>query len=154
MLFVALMILGASVVVISDQNAIGRIVSRSVGLLNAATMRDQRPVSPETATPLHQEAAAQPNAAATTGRIEEIKSTSTTSKIANAAVAPEPKAVSQRVVQVNAGDTMHDLAARYLGSVDRTHDLIALNPQIKNPDVLYPGETVYLPSHLDKSEQE
>jgi hypothetical protein len=41
---------------------------------------------------------------------------------------------------------MHDLAERYLGSVDRTEELIAINPQIENPDVLYPGDAVYLPS--------
>jgi hypothetical protein len=47
---------------------------------------------------------------------------------------------------------MHDLAQRYLGAIDRTRDLIVANPQIKNPDVLYPGDAVYLPSSLSKSE--
>jgi general secretion pathway protein A len=49
-------------------------------------------------------------------------------------------------IQIHSGDTFHDLAARYLGSKDRTPDLIRANPQISDPDVLYVGETVYLPS--------
>jgi nucleoid-associated protein YgaU len=49
-------------------------------------------------------------------------------------------------IQIHSGDTFHDLAAKYLGSKDRTPDLIKANPQIKNPNSLYVGETVHLPS--------
>ncbi len=52
----------------------------------------------------------------------------------------------QTPIHIQAGDTFHDLAAKYLGSKDRTPDLIKANPQIPDPNVLYIGETVYLPS--------
>jgi type II secretory pathway predicted ATPase ExeA len=161
LVFAVLFILGVSVVLMSAQNAVGRNLMRSVGLLGVVTMNDTRPIAPDSAAiPTHRESATQPNAVATTGRIEEINSTANSvaaaPKIARpmiATVAAAPKADSRRGIQVGAGDTMHDLAERYLGSVDRTQELIALNPQIKNPDVLYPGETVYLPSEV-KAEQE
>ena len=49
-------------------------------------------------------------------------------------------------IHIRAGDTFHDLAAKYLGSKDRAWDLIKANPQIDDPDVLYVGQTIYLPS--------
>lgn len=48
-------------------------------------------------------------------------------------------------VRIHAGDTFHDLALRYLGSIDRTDELIRANPQIRNPNVIVPGQIVYLP---------
>lgn len=61
------------------------------------------------------------------------------------ALAPAP-AAPKATIQIHAGDTLHDLAAKYLGSEDRTRDLISANPQIKDPNNLYVGEVVYLPS--------
>jgi type II secretory pathway predicted ATPase ExeA len=73
--------------------------------------------------------------------------------IVNASAAAMPihsiEAVSaphDETIQIHSGDTFHDLAAKYLGSKDRTPDLIKANPQIKNPNSLYVGETVHLPS--------
>lgn len=57
-----------------------------------------------------------------------------------------PSESGRTIIQIHAGDTFHDLAAKYLGSTDRTGDLIKANPQIKNPDSLFVGETIYLPS--------
>jgi nucleoid-associated protein YgaU len=48
-------------------------------------------------------------------------------------------------IHIRPGDTFHDLAAKYLGSKDRTPELIHANPQIKDPNNLYVGQIVYLP---------
>jgi type II secretory pathway predicted ATPase ExeA len=57
-------------------------------------------------------------------------------------------------IQIRAGDTFHDLAVRYLGSIDRTNELIMANPQIRNPDVIVPGQIVYLPIAQSPAAQE
>ncbi|HXM89409.1 MAG TPA: LysM peptidoglycan-binding domain-containing protein, partial [Candidatus Acidoferrum sp.] len=57
--------------------------------------------------------------------------------------APAPR---DQTVQIHAGDTLHDLAARYLGSKDRTPELVKANPQIKDPNSLYVGQTIHVPS--------
>lgn len=57
-------------------------------------------------------------------------------------------------VQIRAGDTFHDLAVRYLGSIDRTNELIMANPQIRNPNVIVPGQIVYLPTTQSSAAQE
>ncbi len=102
------------------------------------------------AAPVSPEASSQPaqdtkTAAATLGY---------TASIADAAPAPmpslAPKPVAARrhtTVQIRPGDTFHDLAAKYLGSKDRTWELIHANPQIKDPNNLYVGQTIYLPAH-------
>ena len=43
---------------------------------------------------------------------------------------------------VQQGDTMSSIAARYGLTVDQ---LIKANPQIKNPDLIYPGQVIYIP---------
>lgn len=53
---------------------------------------------------------------------------------------PEPS-----IIRIRQGDTFHDLAAKYLGSKDRTRDLINANPQIKDPNNLFVGQIVFLP---------
>jgi type II secretory pathway predicted ATPase ExeA len=53
---------------------------------------------------------------------------------------------SARAIRIQEGDTFHDLAAKYLGSKYRAWDIIKANPQISDPNLLYVGETVYLPS--------
>jgi type II secretory pathway predicted ATPase ExeA len=63
-----------------------------------------------------------------------------------AAKKPAP-APGRTAIHIRAGDTFHDLAAKYLGSKDRAWDLIKANPQIDDPNVLYVGETIYLPSN-------
>jgi len=59
------------------------------------------------------------------------------------AAAPAP---SRTAIQIRPGDTFQVLATRYLGSKDRAGDLIKANPQIRDPNVLYVGQIVYLPS--------
>jgi type II secretory pathway predicted ATPase ExeA len=100
------------------------------------------PVSPEAST---QPAADVKSAAATLGY---------TASVADAAPAPMPSLAPKPVaaprhatVLIRPGDTFHDLAAKYLGSQDRTWELIHANPQIKDPNNLYVGQTIYLPAH-------
>jgi general secretion pathway protein A len=172
MVLAAFFILGLGAVLLTAQNATGRALMRSAGLITRMTVNDVRPSSVVVVSappPVHEEIAAQPSAAPTASNAASPASngdTAATNQVAGAPVAgttvdakfvlstPEfipsisPSAASdqRRKVQVSAGDTMHDLAERYLGSVQRTKELIAMNPQIKNPDVLFPGDAVYLPS--------
>jgi general secretion pathway protein A len=69
------------------------------------------------------------------------------------AVAPpltpaRPERGPRLVITIRSGDTVADLAARYLGS--STHDTLTrvarANPQIRNINLIYPGETVLLPA--------
>ena len=62
-----------------------------------------------------------------------------------AAAATVPAEPSQTTIRIRRGDTFHDLAAKYLGSKDRTRELINANPQIKDPNNLYVGQILYLP---------
>jgi type II secretory pathway predicted ATPase ExeA/LysM repeat protein len=52
----------------------------------------------------------------------------------------------RRRIQVRRGDTLRLLAARYLGSEEQLKRLIDANPQLRNFDLIYPGQTVYLPT--------
>jgi type II secretory pathway predicted ATPase ExeA len=51
------------------------------------------------------------------------------------------------IIRIRQGDTFHDLAAKYLGSKDRTRDLINANPQIKDPNNLFVGQIIFLPKN-------
>jgi type II secretory pathway predicted ATPase ExeA/LysM repeat protein len=85
-----------------------------------------------------------------------------TASTANASVTAKPSDSTESpnvpdftTVQIHRGDTFHDLAAKYLGSKDRAPELIRANPQIRNPNVLYVGQTIYLPStHINDQARE
>ena len=49
------------------------------------------------------------------------------------------------IIRIRQGDTIHDLAAKYLGSKYRARELINANPQIKNPNSLFVGQIIFLP---------
>ena len=44
---------------------------------------------------------------------------------------------------VSRGDTLWKIAVRYQVGV---HEIISANPQISNPDLIYPGQKVYIPT--------
>jgi len=46
---------------------------------------------------------------------------------------------------VRLGDTVADIARRYLGSSEKLDELIAANPQLANVDRIFPGDVIYLP---------
>jgi nucleoid-associated protein YgaU len=46
---------------------------------------------------------------------------------------------------VQAGDTLASIASRELGDPLAWFDILQANPQIKNPDLIYPGQVLELP---------
>lgn len=52
----------------------------------------------------------------------------------------------RRGIRVRRGDSLQRLAIRYLGSQGRLQSLIDANPQLRNFNMIYPGQTVYLPA--------
>jgi LysM repeat protein len=64
---------------------------------------------------------------------------------AEAAAPAHPARTPKRFVIVVQGDTLGDIAVRYLGSNKAVATLMRLNPRITDPGFLYPGEVVYLP---------
>lgn len=62
-------------------------------------------------------------------------------------VTPGPPPVTPGRVEyvVQPGDTMYLIAQRFGVSLD---ELIRANPQIANPDIIYPGEIVYIPRRV------
>ena len=55
---------------------------------------------------------------------------------------PEPEPATITVVR---GDTLWGLARVHLGAGNRYPEIVALNPEIKDPDLIYPGQTFRLP---------
>jgi type II secretory pathway predicted ATPase ExeA len=74
--------------------------------------------------------------------------------VTSSPIIPAAPSTGRIRIQIRAGDTFHDLAVRYLGSIDRTDELIMANPQIRNPNVIVPGQIVYLPTALTSAAQE
>ncbi|HZO81749.1 MAG TPA: AAA family ATPase [Candidatus Binataceae bacterium] len=58
---------------------------------------------------------------------------------------PSSVAAHLHGIRVRYGDTLSKIAARYLGSQQALQELLAVNPQLENIDLIYPGQTVYLP---------
>jgi general secretion pathway protein A len=57
-------------------------------------------------------------------------------------------------ISVQSGDTLQSIAIRQLGSELELPRLIRANPQLKDIDVIYPGETVYLPNPDEMTQTE
>jgi general secretion pathway protein A len=60
-----------------------------------------------------------------------------------------------REIRVKVGDTVAEIAQRYLGSRQKLGAVIAANPQLANVDRIFPGDVIYLPQRdsSDPSEQ-
>jgi nucleoid-associated protein YgaU len=62
---------------------------------------------------------------------------------------PEPRERVTRdddgKIRVNQGDSLWMLAARYLGNGIRWHEILAVNPQLKDPNLIHAGEWIWLP---------
>jgi general secretion pathway protein A len=101
------------------------------------------PASAEVAGPAHAADKTVPAALGYTAPIANTSAVRMPSMATEAAAAPHIT-----TIHIRPGDTFHDLAAKYLGSKDRTPELIHANPQIKDPNNLYVGQIVYLPAHL------
>jgi hypothetical protein len=132
-----------------------------LGSVSIPTVHNWAGAFTRTATRIANSAAAGPEANSVS-RAKIAAALGYTASIANASVAPTPSESTESpnvpdstTVQIHRGDTFHDLAARYLGSKDRAPELIRANPQIRNPNVLYVGETIYLPStHINDQARE
>ena len=48
---------------------------------------------------------------------------------------------------VQAGDTLSSIARRELGNALAWPDIWGLNPQIGNPELIFPGQVLELPPH-------
>jgi len=59
--------------------------------------------------------------------------------------AAHPSPPRLRQIRVRLGDTVADIARRYLGSSEKLDELIAANPQLANVDRIFPGDVIYLP---------
>jgi nucleoid-associated protein YgaU len=59
--------------------------------------------------------------------------------------AAHPSQPHLRQIRVRLGDTVADIARRYLGSSEKLDELIAANPQLANVDRIFPGDVIYLP---------
>src|SRR5215469_5531303 len=88
--------------------------------------------------------------------------TGTASASTGTTLAPEPPAREShpspprlRQIRVRLGDTVENIARRYLGSSEKIDELIAANPQLANVDRIFPGDVIYLPQSdsSDDSEQ-
>jgi general secretion pathway protein A len=63
-------------------------------------------------------------------------------------------ATASRQIAVHAGDTLDDIAIRYLGSEQQLARLIHANPQFSNANRIYPGQIVYLPNANESARTE
>ena len=54
----------------------------------------------------------------------------------------DPECPSGLIVEVQEGDTVHRIARQFSVSVQ---EIMALNPQLTNPDLLIPGQRICLP---------
>lgn len=51
-----------------------------------------------------------------------------------------------REIRVQIGDTVANIAERYLGSREKLAAVVAVNPQLADVDRIYPGDVIYLPA--------
>lgn len=108
-----------------------------------AHRNEAAPVAPEASSQSTEDVK---TVAATLGYTASIADASPAAPIPALKTEPAP-APRHTTIQIRPGDTFHDLAVKYLGSKDRTRELINANPQIKDPDNLYVGQTIHLPAH-------
>jgi type II secretory pathway predicted ATPase ExeA len=80
-------------------------------------------------------------------------SSTQTSKSATSA-ASTLTATGRRQIAIQAGDTLDDIAIRYLGSEQELERLIHANPQFSNANRIYPGQIVYLPNAKEPARTE
>ncbi|MGH7934196.1 MAG: AAA family ATPase [Candidatus Binataceae bacterium] len=60
----------------------------------------------------------------------------------------------KRKIRVRYGDTMVEIAIRYLGGQGQLNSLIDANPQLANINQIYPGQVIYLPARNTSARQE
>jgi type II secretory pathway predicted ATPase ExeA len=63
----------------------------------------------------------------------------------------QPRSKDTLALSVQSGDTIEKLALRHLGSEVNIQSVVEANPQLRDVNRIYPGETVFLP--YDRSQQ-
>lgn len=61
------------------------------------------------------------------------------------AAAPKPVSGATQTMTVAAGDWMSKIAKRLCGSANRWPEIARANPQIRNPNLIYPGQSLLVP---------
>jgi hypothetical protein len=75
-----------------------------------------------------------------------MPSSTATDSIANSPGDIRATSHERLAYSVHSGDTIEGIALRHLGSPVKVRSVIAANPQLKNVNRIYPGETVFLPA--------
>jgi general secretion pathway protein A len=73
--------------------------------------------------------------------------------LANPGHNTQPKSHEMFSYSVQSGDTIEGIALRHLGSEVKIQSLIEANPQLRDVNRIYPGETVYLPAESTQSDE-
>ena len=73
---------------------------------------------------------------------------------ASVSVSEATKQVPARQLVVRYGDTLLQIATRYLGSEQAVNDLIKANPQLADINRIYPGQKLTLPNQLSAADAE
>lgn len=142
---------------------VGLLAASSAGALQHASTRDPvRSASSYTATAVSLESAAHAQPRVSLPPANQISAPVASADFSHKVIATTtstsvptiPSPTKRAQIQIQAGDNFHDLAVRYLGSIDRTDELIRANPQIRNPNVIVPGQIVYLPTAQISAAQE
>jgi type II secretory pathway predicted ATPase ExeA/phage tail protein X len=66
--------------------------------------------------------------------------------VANPGRNTDPKSREPFAYSVQSGDTIEGIALRHFGSKDKIQSVIEANPQLRDANRIYPGDTVFLPT--------
>ena len=63
-----------------------------------------------------------------------------------AAPAPSPAVTENKTHTVQKGDTLWAIAKKYYGNGSQYPKIVSANPDIKNPNLIYPGQVFTIPT--------
>lgn len=58
---------------------------------------------------------------------------------------PETQLEGERIYTIVRGDNLWNIAKRFYGSGSEYKKIVSANPQIKNPNLIYPGQKITIP---------
>jgi nucleoid-associated protein YgaU len=86
-------------------------------------------------------------------RPAQIQTRALPERIESRSLASPIRAKGQTVL-VQAGDSLWKLAARYFGHGERWTELAKLNRQLADPDLIHPGQTIWIPTEIPRRVEE